>query len=324
MKKPKKKIFLSGHKGMVGSALLKYLSLQKESKNYEIITRTRKQLNLIDQKKVENFLKKEKPDEVIIASAKVGGINANNSNPVDLLYENLMIETNLINFSFHSGVKSLIFLGSSCIYPKEASQPIKEEFLLSGPLEKTNEAYAIAKIAGIKLCNSFNKQFNVDFRCIMPCNLYGPGDNYDLEESHVIPALIRKFHLAKSDNKKFVKVWGTGKPKREFLHVYDLADACMKIRKLSKKKFKEIISPEGLINVGSGKEISISELAQTISNVVGFNGDIVFDKSMPDGTMRKVLDISKINKTNWQPKYSLKEGIIQTYSEFLKNTNKRL
>ena len=317
-KKNKKKIYLAGHKGMVGSAMYKLLSSSSKSKNIEIITRTKKQLNLLDQKKVEKFFLSEKPDEVIISAAKVGGINANNKYPVNFLYENIMIESNLINQSFHTGIKKLIFLGSSCIYPKKAKQPIKEEYLLTGPLEETNEPYALAKIVGIKLCQSFNRQYGTDYRSLMPCNLYGPGDNYNLKESHVIPALIRKFYLAKKNKKKYVSIWGSGKPKREFLHVLDLASASLEIMSLSKKKYLELTNSGSHINIGSGKEISILELAKIISKIVNFKGEIKFDKSMPDGTMRKVLDITKIKNLDWKPNFSLESGIEHTYVDFLK------
>src|SRR5210317_1049710 len=270
MSKPK--IFIAGHKGMVGSALVRLLKRKK----VEIITKEKKELNLLDQKKVRTFFKNNKIDQVYLVAAKVGGIHANNTYPAEFIYENLMIQNNIIHSAFLGGVKKLLFLGSSCIYPKYAKQPIKEEELLSGKLEPTNEPYAIAKIAGIKMCESYNRQYGnshgIDYRCVMPTNLYGPGDNYHPENSHVVPALIRRFHEAKVNNLKFVTIWGTDTPLREFLHVEDMARASIQIMNLNKKKYNKIIKHMSHINIGSGKDLRVSELAQTIKKIIGFKG----------------------------------------------------
>jgi len=317
-----KKIFLAGHNGMVGKAILKILS-KNFHKEYDVITKSKVELNLLNQKDVNNFFKKSKPDVVIIAAAKVGGINANNSFPADFIYDNLMIESNLISASYELSVDKLLFLGSSCIYPKFSNQPIKEEALLSGYLEPTNEPYAIAKIAGIKLCESFNRQHNTDFRSLMPTNLYGPNDNFSNENSHVIPALLRKFHEAKIYKLSSVEVWGSGRPLREFLHVDDLANACMFILNIDKEKYSSSISPMcSQINVGSSNEISIKELAKLISEIVEFNGDITFNESMPDGAPRKLLDSSKLNALGWRPEIELKSGLKDTFKWYLDNLSK--
>jgi len=314
----KLKIFIAGHKGMVGSALVRHLKLQ----DVEIITKDRKELNLLNQHEVQTFFKSEKIDQVYLAAAKVGGIYVNNTYPAEFIYENLMIETNVIHNAFLNGVKKLLFLGSSCIYPKHASQPVKEKKLLTGELEPTNEPYAIAKIAGIKMCESYNRQYskshNIDFRSIMPTNLYGPGDNYHPENSHVIPGLIYRFHKAKIDNLPYVNIWGTGTPKREFLYVDDMARASIYIMNLDKKNYDENTSSMcSHINVGSGEDLTIKELAQTIKEVVGFKGKICFDTSKPDGIPRKFLEIGLINSLGFKPEVPFKEGLIKTYKDFI-------
>lgn len=316
----KQTIFVAGHNGMVGSALTRLLNNQ----NDHIITKNRAELDLLSQKNVEYFFKHTKIDQVYLAAAKVGGINGNNTYPADFIYQNLTIQNNVVHYAFLNGVKKLLFLGSSCIYPKETTQPIKEINLLTGKLEKTNEPYAIAKIAGIKLCESYNRQFGdshgIDYRSLMPTNLYGPGDNYDLNNSHVIPALLRKFHEAKVKNYPIVKIWGSGKPLRDFLHVDDLARASVFIMNLGKDIFyKRIDLMNSHVNVGSGQDLTIRELAYTIKKIVNFNGDIEFDHGMPDGTYRKLLDSKLINNFGWKPKINLKDGLKRTYLELLEN-----
>ncbi len=305
------KIFVAGHKGMVGSAIVRKLLAE----GYEnLVLRTSSELDLRNQAAVEHFFAAEKPEYVFLAAAKVGGILANNTYRADFLYENLMIESNVIHQSYLHGVKKLLFLGSSCIYPKMAPQPLKEEYLLSGYLEETNEPYAIAKIAGIKLCENYRRQYGCDFISAMPTNLYGPNDNYDLNNSHVIPALIRKFHDAKLLQMSAVKLWGTGTPLREFLHVDDLADACLFLM-LS-------YDTEEFINVGSGVELSIRELAEWIKSIVGFNGEILWDKSKPDGTPRKLMNVSRINSLGWRAQIELLEGLRDIYEQYqLKNNS---
>ena len=299
------KIYLAGHRGLVGSALKRKL----ESKGYSnLIFRTHRELDLTNQQAVNEFFEQEKPEYVFLAAAKVGGILANNTYPAEFIYENLMIEANIIHASYKYGVKKLLFLGSSCIYPKLAPQPLKEEYLLTGPLEETNEAYAIAKIAGIRLCKHYNQQYGTNFISVMPTNLYGPNDNFDLETSHVMPALIRKFHEAKVKNEPEVVIWGTGKPLREFMHVDDMADACVYLM----ENFNMDDIGE-FVNIGVGKDITIGELAELIKEIVGFEGEIRKDLSKPDGTPQKLLDITKLSSLGWKAKISLKDGIEQTY-----------
>ena len=314
----KTKVFVAGHKGMVGSALLRIL----EKENFEIITKDRSELDLLNQTEVKNFFKIQKIDQVYLAAAKVGGIHANNTFPAEFIYENLMIEANIIHNAFLANVKKLLFLGSSCIYPRDANQPMKEEELLTGKLEPTNEPYAIAKIAGIKLCESYNRQYGdshgIDYRSIMPTNLYGPGDNYHPENSHVIPALIRRFHEAKVNNLSNVTIWGTGKPKREFLFVDDMARASVHIMNINKKIFDEHTSSMcSHINVGSGTDITIKELADIIKKIVGYNGEIYFDKKRPDGNPRKFLNSEKINKLGFKSEINFKDSLKKTYNDFL-------
>jgi GDP-L-fucose synthase len=299
------KIYVAGHRGLVGSALKRKL----ESKGYtNIIFRTHKELDLTNQQAVNEFFKQEKPEYVFLAAAKVGGILANSTHPADFIYKNLMIESNIIHAVYKYGVKKLLFLGSSCIYPKLAPQPLKEEYLLTGPLEETNEAYAVAKIAGIRLCKHYNQQYGTNFISVMPTNLYGPNDNFDLETSHVMPALIRKFHEARVNNEPEVVVWGTGKPLREFMHVDDMADACVFLM----ENFNADEIGE-FVNIGVGKDITIGELAELIKEIIGFKGEIRRDLSKPDGTPQKLLDITKLSSLGWKAKISLKDGIEQTY-----------
>jgi GDP-L-fucose synthase len=300
------KIYVAGHRGLVGSAIVRKL---KEKGYNNIVVRDHKDLDLRDQYKTREFFELERPDYVFLAAAKVGGIYANATYPADFIYDNLAIEVNVIKAAYDFGVKKLLFLGSSCIYPKFAPQPIKEEYLLSGYLEPTNEAYAIAKIAGLKMCQYFNQQYGTNYISVMPTNLYGPNDNFDLESSHVLPALIRKFHEAKVNNKPYVEVWGTGSPRREFLYVDDLADACVFLM--------EEYNGNDVINIGTGEDITIRELAELIKRIVGYNGEIKFDTSKPDGTPRKLLDVSKLRKLGWRHKVSLEEGIYRTYKWFV-------
>lgn len=300
------KIYVAGHRGMVGSAILRKL-IQLGYTN--LITRTSKDLDLINQAQVEQFFTQEKPDYVFLAAAKVGGIIANDTYPADFLYENLMIEMNVIHNAYIHKVKKLLFLGSSCIYPKMAPQPIQEESLLTGSLEKTNEGYALAKISGLKYCTYLRKQHGVDFISAMPTNLYGPFDNYHLTNSHVLPALIRKFHEAKVQKTPEVVIWGTGKPKREFLHVDDLADACAFLM--------ESYSEDDTINVGTGEDLSIADLAHLVKSVIGYQGKLVFDSDKPDGTPRKLLDVSELHKLGWKHSIDLEEGVTRTYKDFL-------
>lgn len=311
-----KKIYVAGHNGMVGAAICRHL---KALGCDEIITCTREQLDLIDQRAVDRFVNCEKPDQIYLAAAKVGGIHANNTYPADFIYQNIMIQANVISAAHRHDVQELLFLGSSCIYPKEAIQPIVEEALLSGPLEPTNEPYAIAKIAGIKLCESYNRQYGRDYRSVMPTNLYGPGDNYHPENSHVIPGLIRRFHEAKSNNASHVNVWGTGQPRREFLYVEDMAAASIYVMNLPREKYQEHTRPMlSHINVGSGLDISIKSLSELIAKVVGYQGKIIFDSSKPDGTTRKLMDNSLINTLGWRSEIGLEDGLRLAYDDFKK------
>lgn len=311
-----RRIFLAGHNGMVGSAIYKLLS----EKNDVVITRSRSELDLMSQRDVRDFFLKENVDEVYLAAARVGGIFANENYPADFIYDNLMIECNVIHQAFTAGVKKLLFLGSSCIYPKLAEQPISENSLLTGFLEPTNEPYAIAKIAGIKICESYNRQYGVDYRCIMPTNLYGQNDNFHHENSHVIPGMMRRFHEAKIAGVKEVLVWGSGKPRREFLHVNDMAAASVYIMNLDSETYQQHTEPVcSHINVGTGVDCTIRELAEAIKSVVGLDAKLVFDCSKPDGTLRKLLDVSRLNKLGWQAETSLESGLIETYRWYLKN-----
>lgn len=311
------KIYVAGHRGMVGSAILRNLTL---SGHENIVTRTSLELNLTCQQDVRSFFETEPPEYVFLAAAKVGGIHANNTLPVDFLYNNLMIQANVMEAAFKSKVKQLLFLGSSCIYPKNAVQPMKENALLTGPLEPTNEPYAIAKITGIKLCESYNRQYGTRFRSVMPTNLYGKNDNFHPENSHVIPGLMRKFHDAKINDKGSISVWGTGNARREFLHVDDMASACIRVMTLSQKEYQAVTTPFlSHINIGSGKDISIRELAGIMKEVVGYKGRIQFDESKPDGPARKLLDISILENLDWIPEIGLKQGLAITYQWLLKN-----
>lgn len=314
-----KKIFVAGHNGLVGSAIVRTLNNISDIK---LVTASRDALNLLDQAAVTNFFFENKIDQIYMCAARVGGIEANNTYPAEFVYENIMIAANVIHAAYLSKVDKLLFLGSSCIYPKETPQPITEDSLLSGFLEPTNEPYAIAKITGLKLCESYNRQYNCDFRCLMPTNLYGPYDNFHPKNSHVIPALIQRFHNAKVAGDKKVTVWGTGMPRREFLYVDDLADACIYIMGLSKLNYKNALLNQSCMNVGTGKDITLRELAQMIKEVVGFSGDIEYDKNKPDGTMLKRLNISKISELGWTSKIPLLEGLQRTYDWFV-NSNSR-
>lgn len=302
------KIFVAGHRGLVGSAIVRSL---KAAGYNNIITKTRKELDLTDQKAVQQFFKSEKPAHVYLSAAKVGGIHANNTFPAEFIYQNIMIQSNVIHAAWQNGVEKLLFLGSSCIYPKFAPQPMNESHLLTSELEPTNEAYAIAKISGMKMAEYYNKQYGANFISAMPTNLYGPGDNYDLQNSHVLPALIRKFHEAKEQDKPHVEVWGTGKPKREFLFVDDLAEACLFLM--------ENYNESGFVNVGTGEDVSINELVTLIIEEIGYTGKIVHNTEKPDGTPRKLLNVNKINNLGWKAKISLKEGIRRTYAQYLKD-----
>jgi GDP-L-fucose synthase len=328
------RIYVAGHRGLVGSAIVRKL----QAEGYEnLLLRTSKELDLRDQNSVAEFFRDEKPDYVFLAAAKVGGIVANSSYPADFIYDNLMIQNNVIHNAYLAGVKRLLFLGSTCIYPKLAPQPIKEEYLLTGPLEPTNDAYAIAKIAGITMCRSYNRQYGTRYLAAMPTNLYGPNDNFDLEKSHVLPALLRKFHEARmaqvsretSDEKRNgsqddkVIIWGTGSPKREFLHVDDLADACLHLINLPEKIYSSLLTASAspaLINIGTGEEVTIKDLALLVKEVVGFSGELEFDTGKPDGTPRKLCDVSRLHSLGWNHRINLEEGLKDTYSWFLTRT----
>ena len=314
------RIYVAGHKGMVGSAIVRQL---QKNKKVEIVTSDRDEVDLTNQLQVQNFFKKKKIDQVYLAAAKVGGIYANNNFPGEFIYENIMIQANIIHASFLNGIKKLLFLGSSCIYPKNINQPMDESDLLSGKLEETNEPYAIAKIAGIKLCESYNRQYGesdkIDYRSVMPTNLYGPGDNYHIKNSHVIPGLIRRIHEAKVNNLESVVIWGSGKPKREFLYVDDMAEASIHVMNIDKKTYQNHTQKMcSHINVGSNKEITIYDLAEIIKETVDFKGLIRFDTSKPDGSPRKLMNSQLINNLGWQAQTSLKDGLIKTYNYFLK------
>ena len=312
-----KRVYIAGHNGMVGSALVRNL----ESRNdVELILKTRQELNLLDQQAVNNFFKTEEIDEVYLSAAKVGGIMANNTYPADFIYENLMIASNIIHAAHVNDINKLLFLGSSCIYPKLANQPISEAELLQGTLEPTNEPYAIAKIAGIKLCESYNRQYNRDYRSVMPTNLYGPFDNFHPTNSHVVPALIRRFHEAKENDQAEVIVWGSGNPKREFLYVDEMAAASVYVMELNKDVYNQFTEPMlSHINVGTGRDCSIKELASAIASVVGYKGKITFDSTKPDGTPRKLLDVSRLAALGWTSKFSLHDGLVDTYQWYLDN-----
>jgi GDP-L-fucose synthase len=315
------KIFVAGHRGMVGSAIVRQL-LGAGLTPEQIVTRTRAELDLTDQAAVRAFFAQEKPTEVYLAAAKVGGIHANNTYPAEFIYDNLMVEANIIDAAFRQGVKKLLFLGSSCIYPKLAAQPMAESALLTGTLEPTNEPYAIAKIAGIKLCESYNRQYGkehgIDYRSVMPTNLYGPGDNYHPENSHVIPALLRRFHEAKQGNLPAVAIWGSGKPYREFLYVDDMASASIHVMNLPKQQYETHTLPmQGHINVGYGSDVTIAELAKTVGKVVGYQGQITFDATKPDGAPRKLMDSGRLRAFGWAPKVDLEKGLRIAYQDFL-------
>ena len=314
MPQSKKRVFVAGHNGMVGSAIVRQL---ESDPSIELVLRNRQGLDLLDQRSVREFFQNESIDQVYLAAAKVGGIHANKTYPAEFIYENLMIESNIIHEAFKSGVKELLFLGSSCIYPKFAEQPIKETELLKGALEPTNDAYALAKIAGIKLCESYSKQYGVSYRSVMPTNLYGMNDNFHLENSHVIPALMRKFHEAKVTESETVEVWGTGKALREFLYVDDMAGACVHMMSVSDDEWESLGVSH--LNIGTGKDLSIKELAETLKEVVGFEGTIEWNIEMPDGTPRKVMDVSKAQEIGWSYSLDLKEGLEKTYKWFLDN-----
>ncbi len=309
-----KRIYVAGHRGLVGSAIVR--ALHKRDFN-NIVTRTHAELELTNQEKVRAFFDAEQIDEVYLAAARVGGIHANNTYPAEFIYDNLMVQANVIHEAWRAGVKRLLFLGSSCIYPRLAEQPIREEYLMSGSLEPTNEPYAIAKIAGIKMCESYNRQYGTDFRSVMPTNLYGPGDNYHPENSHVIPALIRRFHDAKINGADKVVIWGTGTPRREFLYVDDMADACVHVMELDRATYEKHTTPMlSHINVGTGEDVTIREVAEIIRKAVGFTGAIEFDASKPDGTPRKLMNTAKLTSLGWRPGMRLGEGIKETYECF--------
>jgi GDP-L-fucose synthase len=310
------KIYVAGHRGLVGSALVRALT---EQGYQNLVTRTHAELDLTNQAAVEDFFSAEKPEFVLLAAAKVGGIHANDTYPAEFINENLAIQTNVIHQSYVNGVKRLLFLGSSCIYPRDCAQPIKEEYLLTGPLEATNRPYALAKIAGIEMCWSYNRQYGTQYLAVMPTNLYGPGDNYNLQNSHVLPALIRKFHEAKLDNSPTVTVWGSGTPRREFLHSDDMAEACLHFLRISPHILQEKLPADQppLINIGCGEDLSILELAQMMKSIIEYEGEIVMDKTKPDGTMRKLLDVSVAKHLGWQATLALETGIRSVYRQYL-------
>lgn len=310
------KIYVAGHRGLVGSALIRQL----KNRGYNnLLLRTHAELELRDQAAVQAFFAAEKPEYVILAAAKVGGIHANNTYPAEFIHDNLVIQSNIIHSAWQHNVTRLLFLGSSCIYPKDCPQPMKEEYLLTGPLEPTNRPYALAKIAGIEMCHAYNRQYGTKFMAVMPTNLYGPNDNFDLNNSHVMPALIRKMHEAKQRGDKEVVVWGTGKPKREFLYSEDMADACLYLMEQPENVLSDLFNDERppLVNIGCGEDLTINELAETVAEVVGFSGKLVFDSTKPDGTMRKLMDVSRLKHLGWAAKTSLRKGIFSAYQSFL-------
>jgi GDP-L-fucose synthase len=324
------RIYIAGHRGLVGSALMRRFQTAGYT---NLVTRTHRELDLTDQSMVREFFQQQKPEYVLLAAAKVGGILANDTYPAEFIRENLAIQTHVIHEAWRTGVKRLLFLGSSCIYPRDCPQPMKEEYLLTGPLEQTNRAYAVAKIAGIEMCRSYNRQYGARYLAVMPTNLYGPGDNFDLQNSHVLPALIRKMHEAKLSAAPTVTVWGTGTPRRELLHSDDLADACLFLMNRSDADFdvllgrgdsqlspKSLVLSPALINVGCGEDVTIRELAETVQRVIGYPGSLVFDTSKPDGTPRKLLDVSRLNALGWTPRIGLAEGIAQVYRGYLEQT----
>ena len=314
---PRSSIFVAGHRGLVGSAIVRSLEAKGLT---NIIKRTHSELDLMDQAAVRAFFEKEKPEYVFLAAAKVGGIQANNSYGAEFIHQNIIIQDNVIHQAWRTGVKRLLFLGSSCIYPRDCPQPMKEEYLLSGPLESTNRPYAVAKIAGIETCWAYNRQYDTKYLSVMPTNLYGPGDNYDLQNSHVLPALVRKMHEAMIGNKKTMVAWGTGTPRREFLYVEDMADACVFLMSLDDFSYNQLLRPDRppLINIGCGNDLTIRELAEIVKEVVGFKGVIEWDSSKPDGTPRKLLDVSRLYAQGWHPQTEIVEGIKKTYVAFLK------
>jgi GDP-L-fucose synthase len=314
----KKRIYVAGHRGLVGSALMRQLKARGYT---NLITRTHAELDLADQAAVRTFFDKERPDYVMLAAAKVGGIQANNNYPAEFIQQNLAIQTNVIHEAWRHGVQELLFLGSSCIYPKDCPQPIKEEYLLTGELEPTNRPYALAKIAGLEMCWAYNRQYGTRYLTVMPTNLYGPGDNYDLETSHVLPALIRKMHEAKISGAKEVVVWGTGTPRREFLYSDDMADACLYLFEQAKDRPQELFNGNlpPLVNVGCGDDLSIRELAELVRNIIGFSGSLKFDATQPDGTLRKLLSIDKLRNIGWAPKVDMESGIARAYEEYKKS-----
>jgi GDP-L-fucose synthase len=313
------KIYVAGHRGMVGSAIVRAL---RAGGHDRFVMRTHAELDLTDQRGVMNLFATEKPDQVYIAAARVGGIHANNTYPAEFIYSNLMVQANVIHAAYTHGVRKLLFLGSSCIYPRLAPQPMREEALLTGTLEPTNEPYALAKIAGIKLCESYNRQYGTDYRSVMPTNLYGPGDNYHPENSHVVPAMLRRFHEAKLAGTPSVAVWGTGTPRREFLYVDDMAAACVRVMEMDAAKWEANTSPmQRLLNVGYGSDVSIAELAHAVAKAVGYEGKITFDTSRPDGAPRKLIDSSRLHALGWQPKVGLEQGLALAYADFAEHTS---